>query len=158
EVEDEHQLLWRVLATLMKYQRFPDDAAPESLKLLDPAVVTRVESSQDSRNLLEIWNALGLEPHPALCYVVTAPLDLDITLEAPLVLTKTVRYKRIGVEAVDRNNIQIGGVVRDASGAPLQHVTVRRDSGQENAVTNAAGQYVLRAIPAGSVVLRVVRE
>ena len=162
EVEDEHQLLWRLLATLMKHQHFPEDTLPESLKSLDPGIVTRLEAPQDGRNLVEIWNALGLEPHPALCYVVTAPLDLDIALEAPLVLTRTARYgkwdKNSELKNADQEHIQIGGVVRDKSGTPLPHVTVKRDAGHESVITNAEGRYILHGVPAGSVVLTVLAQ
>ena len=32
EIEDEHRLLWRVLATLLKYPQVPDELLPEELR------------------------------------------------------------------------------------------------------------------------------
>lgn len=159
EVEDEHQLLWRLLATLMKHQQFPAAALPNSLKSLDPGIVTRVERQHEGGNLLEIWNALGSRPHPALCYVVTAPLDLEVAFEVPLILTRTARYKTMDrVGESDRIGIQIGGVVRDKIGKPLPDITVKIGAGGEGATTNAAGQYVLHGVPAGPVNLSVLEQ
>src|SRR5262249_8465711 len=147
EVEDEHQLLWRMLAILMRHQHLPTDVLPDALKFLDPAIVTRIEDRQDGRSSIELWNALGVAPRAAFCYVVTAPLDLEVALELPLVLTRSAHYKTIGGQVSDRTGIQIGGVVRDGNGRPLPQVIIKRDSSTEEAVTNADGQYVLRGLP-----------
>src|SRR4029453_10308911 len=32
DIDDENELLWRVLATLLKHQQFPPDALPDSLR------------------------------------------------------------------------------------------------------------------------------
>ena len=100
DVEDEHELLWRVLATLMKYREFPHEVMPESLQSLDTIITSRVAVQQENRQLPELWNALATKPHPGLSYIITAPLDLDVAIEAPLVLTRTTRYRRMdGVES-----------------------------------------------------------
>jgi len=158
EVDDEHLLLWRLMATLMKYRNLPEDTLPDSLKSLDPAIVTRIEATQESRNVAELWNAFGFRPHPAVCYAVTAPLDLEIALEAPLVFTKSVRYRRFDIDAADRTGIHIGGTVRNKGGAPLQHVIIKRDSSTQSVTTNAAGQYLLPNIPAGELSLTVFEK
>jgi hypothetical protein len=74
------------------------------------------------------------------------------------VLTRTARYKRIGFDIPDRTGIQIGGVVRDKSGVPLQLVTVKRNSSSDSVTTNAAGQYVLGNVPTGSLTLTVLEK
>jgi hypothetical protein len=63
-----------------------------------------------------LWGAFDLPPHPALIYVVTVPVDLDITFQSPLVLTRTARYKRIAGDEVIETDIHIGGVMRDTKG------------------------------------------
>jgi uncharacterized protein DUF4255/carboxypeptidase family protein len=155
EVEDEHHLLWRLLAALLRYRELPPDTLSESLKTLEPGIVTRVEGPQESRNILEVWNALGLKPHPAVSYAVTAPLDLEIELEAPLVFTRTARYGRLGLDLPDQSGIQIGGTVRNKAGTPLENVVVKRHRSSETATTNKEGHYVLRGVPSGSVTLSV---
>ena len=42
EIADEHDLLWRMLATLMKYQQLPHEVLPESLRSLEPPLTTRM--------------------------------------------------------------------------------------------------------------------
>ena len=157
EIEDEHQLLWRLLATLMKHQQLPADVLPTLISSLEPGVTTRIGDQQERGPLLEIWNSLGAQPRAALCYIVTAPLELDIALELPLVLTRTARYRTMGgVKQIDRTRIQIGGVVRDKAGLPLAQLTVRIEPDGEGATTNESGQYVLRQVPSGPVVLSVL--
>jgi len=160
ERRDEHELLWRVLATLMKYPELPRDTLPDSLRELHPPLTARFEEEAESARILQLWNALGTPPHPALCYVVTAPLDLDIVLEAPLVLTRIARYRSLaaGAEAYAAR-IQIGGVVRDRQGRPLAGIGVRlAESAAEPSVTGADGQFVLGGVPNGTVKLSLANK
>lgn len=158
ERQDEHELLWRVLATLLKYHELPGDVLPDSLRQLAPPLTARFDDEGEGARMLQLWNALGTPPRPALCYVVTAPLDLDITLEAPLVLTRTARYRSLAAEATAyATRIQIGGVVRDQNGRPLDGVRVRlAESAAEGSFTGADGQFVLRGVPSGTVKLNLV--
>ena len=155
DVEDEHELLWRVLATLMKYREFPQDLLAQTLKALEPAITTRIAGQPESAQMLELWNALGTRPHPSLCYIVTAPLDLEVTFDVPLVLTRTARY-RLTAHTEPEVFIQIGGIVRDNKGNPIVGVVVKTDSGAEESRTNPAGQYLLRDVPTGPVTLSVL--
>src|SRR5436309_12564833 len=40
-VEDEHQLLWRVLVTLIRHPQFPPELLSDELRVLDPPLSTR---------------------------------------------------------------------------------------------------------------------
>jgi Pvc16 N-terminal domain/Carboxypeptidase regulatory-like domain len=157
DVEDEHQLLWRVLATFMKHSEFPRDLLSQPLKSLQPALTTRIAAPSDSGQLLDLWNALGTKPHPALCYIVTAPLDLDVAFEVPLVLTKTSRY-RLSAHDKPEVFVQIGGVIRDREGRPIADVVIKTTSGTEESTTNPAGQYLLRNVPEGPITLTLLRK
>src|SRR5262245_42266541 len=99
DVEDEHELLWRVLFTLLKHQQYPVEMLPESLRALTPPVTARLATPDEGRNMLDIWSALGSEPRPAMCYIVTAPMDLGLTIDAPLVLSRRARYVRLSADA-----------------------------------------------------------
>ena len=158
DVGDEHMLLWRVLATLMKHEHFPPDVLPESLRSADPPLRTRILGTDEGPRLLDLWSALETPPHPALLYVVTAPLDLEIEIQSPLVLTRTARYMRMHGDAPLEVGIHIGGVIRDREGQPVAGVSVTlAGRAVEGAVTNAEGEFVLRRVPAGPVTLRVLR-
>lgn len=156
DVEDEHLLLWRALVTLLKHPRLPDDVLSAPLRALDPPLTTQVSPPDDGAPLLELWSGLEAAPRPALLYVVTAPVELDFTRLAPLVLTRTARYARVGRDAPADERRQIGGVVRDAGGQPLANARVAIDGGaSEGALTAADGTFRMAAVPAGPITLRV---
>jgi hypothetical protein len=154
EVADEHELLWRVLATLLKHQELPDDALPEPMRGLGGAS-GRLATPQDAFNLLDIWSAIGTRPRPALCYVLTAPLDLAFTFDSPLVLTRTARHYRVAGGHEPRVAVHIGGVVRDRDDRPLAGVEVTPVGSARTAVTDAEGRYRLHSLPEGRRRLRV---
>lgn len=156
EIADEHQLLWRVLATLMKYHEIPPEILPEELQRLEVPVIARAAQPDDSGRTSELWSALGLGPHPTIMYVVTAPLDLDVVIEAPLVLTRTTQYTRFHDAPEPEIGYHIGGVVRGSDGEPLPGVSVAVEgSGARVCLTDDAGQYVLRRVSPGTVHLLV---
>jgi hypothetical protein len=160
-IEDEHQLLWRTLVTLMKYPQLPPEVLPEELRTLEPPLTTRVSQPDDGPRLWELWNGLEMPPRPALLYVVTAPIDLEIAFEAPLVLTRTARYGRFADDktlAAPETGVQIGGMVRNRRGEPLAGASVAVEgSAAGSSVTNSEGQFTLAGVPSGAVTLRVSR-
>jgi hypothetical protein len=157
EIEDEHRLLWRVLATLLKYPQLPGELLPEELRGGEIAITTKANQMDEGRRLMDVWGGLGATPHPAIYYVVTAPLDLDVVVRSPLVLTRTLRYRRLaGEPAPDETATDIGGALRDKNGQPVSGASLLiEDSAREPVVTNAAGEFVLPAVAAGTVRLRV---
>jgi hypothetical protein len=159
EVEDEYELIWRALLTLLRYPLIPQELLSEELRSLEPAPTTKVSQADEGQRLSAIWTALGVPPHPALYYVVTVPVDMDMVIEAPLVLTRTARYKRGHTDEIPPEiGIQIGGVVRSSEGQPLANVRValegRAALGSE---TNEEGRFILGGVPSGTVKLRISR-
>lgn len=57
EIADEHEILWRTLATLMKYPQIPADVLPNSMKDLDPPFTARMGEQSDTERLPELWNS-----------------------------------------------------------------------------------------------------
>jgi hypothetical protein len=157
EIEDEHRLLWRVLATLLKYPQVPDELLPEEMRGGDFPVTTKTNQMDEGRRLMDVWSGLGVSPHPAIYYVVTAPLDLDVIVRSPLVLTRTVRYRRSADESVESDfTTDIGGVVRTKTREPVAGVSlVIEGSAREPVLTNDMGQYLLSAIAQGALRVRV---
>lgn len=155
EIEDEHALLWRTLVTLLKYPELPEELLPEAITALALPVATKVNPGGEGRRLLDLWSALGAPPRSALCYSVTVPVDLDLVISAPVVLTRTARYRRTaGGDAPTETRVHIGGVVRTREGAALAGVRVALvERAAESVVTDAAGRYTLRNVPQGEVPL-----
>lgn len=155
--EDEHTLLWRTLVTFLKYQELPDAILPAPIRNLDPAVVTSIKKPEDSGELTDLWSGLEEKPHPALLYVVTVPLDLDIEITAPLVLTRTARYER--TTDPDRPLEQythIGGRIVDRQGQRISGVHVAVAGRARDAVTtDQRGQFTLADVPSGTLTLQV---
>ena len=107
EVEDEHQLLWRVLLTLVRHPQFPAEVLPEELRTLEPALTTQVSRADEGQRLSGVWTALGVPPHPALCYVVTVPVDMNLVIEAPLVLTRNLFWTSIQFHVVPLAKVKL---------------------------------------------------
>jgi uncharacterized protein DUF4255 len=158
DVEDEHQVLWRVLATLMRHQQFPQDVLADVLRSVTPPITTRLAGKDDPRAFSDLWTALGTRPRPALAYVLTAPLELAIAIQAPLVLTRTARYRRLAADDASREiGIHIGGVIRDSSGHPLSDVLVHREDSSDAAVSDIDGRFVLHGVREGEMTVTVGR-
>ena len=157
-IEDEHLLLWRALVTLMKYSTIPAELVPPSARVHELPVATKVTKPDDSPRPLDLWSALETPPRPALLYVVTLPVDLEIMLESPLVLTRTTRYLRPLDGGPVEQGVHIGGVVRDRRGRPLAGARVAAAGKVFEATTSAEGEFVLPDVGTGPVTLRVSRE
>lgn len=156
EIEDEHLLLWRTLSTLMKYQEIPDDYLPSELQRQSPRVVSHIGQPDDDVHMGQVWTGLNVEARPALCYVVTVPLDLEWSLSAPLVLTRSTRYIREPDGVAAGSFTAIGGTVRDAAGEPVAGVLVHvRGSAADPTRTGDDGRFRLRRLPFGAVTLDV---
>jgi hypothetical protein len=166
EVEDEHQLLWRVLSTLVRYPQIPEELLPETVRLLEIPLVTQLCQGEESQRLLGIWNALGAQPRPALAYTVTVPVELATVIEAPLVFTRVARYQRFSSNPNTRLSPEeqqaveigrkIGGVIRNKSGVALAGVRVSIEGRANESITNAEGRFVLSNVPVGQVNLRIL--
>lgn len=156
-VADEHLLIWRTLSVLMKYRELPSDILTEALRGVSPTIKTQVAQPDETVHMSQVWGSLNADIRPSLCYVVTAPLDLDVTLIAPLVLTRTFRYTRRPDETATDADMHIGGTVRDRAGEPVAGVRLRaRGSAAADSITDALGRFTIRHAVAGPVTLDVV--
>jgi uncharacterized protein DUF4255/carboxypeptidase family protein len=159
EISDEHLLLWRTLSTLMKYREIPEEFLPEALRGCSPPITTQIAQPDDEIQLPQIWSGLNADMRPALYYVVTVPLDLNIAIEAPLVLTRTFRYTRRPDATATETDRQIGGTVRDRAGDPVAGATIRaRGSAAEDSVTDGLGRFTIRHALPGPVTLEVTNR
>jgi hypothetical protein len=158
EPEDEQRLIWRALATLLRYQQFPSEVLPDALRDLDPPLSAKVAQGEDDVRPLDVWGALNTWPRPSFGYTLIAPLDLDITIQAPLVLTRTARYMRFFGEPEEAEaEVHIGGVVRLKNGKPAAGARIRPvGAAGQDTVTGEDGSFRLRGVHPGDVELRVI--
>jgi hypothetical protein len=155
--EDAYRLLWRTIGVLMRAPELGPELFPDDLRIEAP-IVARVAQPDSGIKLLDVWSAVGIEPRPAFGYVVTLPIDLAISFEAPLALTRTVGFRRLGSPERMAAKTYIHGVVRDRAGASLSDITVA--SATEPAAwtrTDAQGAFTLPTPEKGQLDLRLSR-
>lgn len=140
DVETEHQLLWWALRTLLQHPELPPKDWRTEWKGLTPEVIAQLESleaplptrigdKEDSARLLDIWSALDAPPRPALVYIVTVPMDLDVSQNAPLVFTRTLRYRdTVDETPADEWHHIAGTVTKDGKPVAGAVVTIERQA------------------------------
>jgi hypothetical protein len=170
-IEDEQLLIWRTLAVLLRYPALPTELLADEVRALDVSLLTKITRLGEGQPSLDIWQAFEVPPRPALLYTVTAPLDPEVTIEAPLVLTRTTRFTRSSPEdeaagiGITRDraivvaaSVQVGGVVRDRQGNLLAGVAVAIEGrAMDPVITNHEGRFTLGSRQPGQLVLRVSR-
>ncbi|HEX2914626.1 MAG TPA: Pvc16 family protein [Chloroflexia bacterium] len=123
-VEDEHRLLWYVLATLIRYPTLPPDVLEAPLQNQPFPLLTKVAQSDGIlRNTADVWTALDNQLKPVLPYVVTMALDSHFSLTSREVRSKFLRInppESDGNSAPEEGLTQIGGRVLDAANPARQ--------------------------------------
>ncbi len=93
DVEDEHRLLWRLLAVFLKHPELPEDVLQGDLK--DVGKIKAGLLPQDEMpNPTDLWNVLSNDIRPAIHYRVVLPLDVAKRFTGPLVLKKTIKVEQ----------------------------------------------------------------
>jgi hypothetical protein len=154
--EDEHRLLWRVLAALARHPTLPEGYAQGSLKNQPFAVTTRVARPDPKAHIspADVWQALENRIRPAINYIVTLALEPAEVPAGPPVFTRVLRVEQIDGHETSET-IAINGRVLDRTDAArgLGNVVVRvRETGAE-ALTDESGQFLLARVPRGPITL-----
>ncbi|MGY2896263.1 DUF4255 domain-containing protein [Deinococcus sp. UYEF24] len=126
ELEDqEWQVLWRVLATLMRNTEWPDIMLPEEARRLDTPIHSQVANPEGAPRQSEVWSALGTAPRPSLHYVLTVPLDLNIEYLRTLVVEVGVGIRDMDSGATLQTSRRYGWTLRGLDGVGLPGAEVR---------------------------------
>ncbi|MEA2526561.1 MAG: hypothetical protein QOF73_3788 [Thermomicrobiales bacterium] len=151
DVEDEHRLLWRVLATMIRCPELPRHLLQGGLADVGWPVITEVAQPDGLlRDPADVWSALDNRIRPSVNVVVTLPLADSDPLEAPLVLTRRLRFDENGRTV---EYIQIGGTVTGEDGSPIADAVVRVRDHAHTTVSTSDGRFWLSGLPAGSYTL-----
>ncbi len=157
DTSDQHRLLGHVLTVLLKYPELPEETMSGSLRDL-PWPVHALAAQPDGvmRNTADFWSALDNNLKPSINYVVTVPVDTDVSVTAPEVKTKAFKFGDTSGGAAEEN-LQISGVVRrkDGSTGKLAGISVLVKELQMVASTDEAGNFSFRKMSAGSYTLEV---
>ena len=90
-VDDEHRLLWYVLATLSRFPLVPADLYQGELAGQDILISTLVAQPDGPlRNPADFWASLDNRLKASINCIVTVPLDLDMQFTAPVVSTRVL--------------------------------------------------------------------
>lgn len=94
EVHDEEwQVLWRVLATLMRNAEWADEILPREIRTLEMGLQSHVAQADGSPRTAELFSSLGIPPRAALHYALTVPLDLNVEIQSPLAIGVNVAFQ-----------------------------------------------------------------
>lgn len=156
--EDEHRLLWYVLATMVRYPYFPADVLPDILQTQPSPILTKVAQPDGIlRNAADVWTALDNQLKPVLTYVVTMALDAQLVSSSMQVRNKFLRIMPPDTDAPARlarkdglkppesgysESLQIGGYVTDANNPdqPIRAEVILLEQGL-NVRTDTRGRY-----------------
>ena len=94
--EDEHQLLWHVLATLSRHPSLPEDTYEGEVRAQPFGIIARVAQPDDGpRNVVEMWQAIDNKVRPTITYTLTVALDPNVATSGPLVLRRRTRVEQL---------------------------------------------------------------
>jgi hypothetical protein len=151
DVEDEHRLLWRVLATMIRCPEIPRHLLQGGLARVAWPIITEVAQPDGLlRDPADVWSALDNRIRPSVNVVVTLPLDDTEPLIAPLVLTRRLRIDEFGRMA---EIVQVAGTVTNEDGTPLPEVVVRVRGHAHATVTTREGRFWLAGLAPGAYTL-----
>jgi hypothetical protein len=159
--EDEHLLLWRVLAALARFSALPEDLLQGDLKDQPmPIPASVAQPDQMPANYADLWQALDNRIRPVLTYVLTLVLDPEIAVTRPLTLTAP----RVRVHNVDRRDMAdqllVRGRVRDSKDAArlIKGAMVLLQETGDRVLTDEDGHFAFPNAPRGPITLLVRAE
>jgi hypothetical protein len=168
EPEDEHRILGRVLASLYRNMRLPEEHHKGALEGFESSIPLRAMPPDHLQKSTDFWGVMDNELRANLTWVVTAPLDVFAPHSGPMVRTRTLRVGRLAnteteaadeAELLSREMHHVGGIVHrgedeseGVAGARLSIegtgvVAVSDEHGKFSFSPLAAGSYDVRVEP-----------
>ena len=159
QTEDEHAILWRVLAALASHPTLPEEVCQGELAA--QVFPMRTETAQPSiaiENLPDLWGVMENELRPSINCVVTLAMEREVSFTSPLVLTKQVTVRQRGdTDSEGEEIIQIAGIVRrrGQDGEPLSGATIMLVETGRSAKSDKYGRYSFSNVARGTYHVRV---
>ncbi len=166
-VEDEHSLLWHVLATLFQYPELPPDFLQGQLKgepTPIPTEVARVDGAL--KNAADFWTALDNQLKPSLHYQVTLPLDvarLKVVSGPPVRLKITrildrhepARQEEMHLRAGIGGVVAVAGSGKDGTEEAVGGATVSLVEAGRQVLSDTAGFYRFTNLDKGNYTIKI---
>jgi hypothetical protein len=166
EVEDEHRLLWRCLAALIRYQKIPHEMLQGDLPATQdwPVPIKVAQPDAVFKNPADFWTGMEVYVKPGINVVITLALDPQLFIDIPLVLTRRVRvYPDIKAEGSGEElpSVQFGGWVFSGPGPEAGRVPGAQVLIVEKNISTIADQYgrfKFDHVPHGRYTLRAISD
>ena len=153
----EHRLLSQALQLLGRHPTVPAAFLQGSLAGQEPPLPMIVPQIEGLKSPAEFWTAMGSRLRAALTVTVTISVPLIADVIGPAVTTIDAAYGDRGpLGPVDEPWAAIGGLVRDAGGAPIAGATVDVLDAGLRRVTDEEGRFVFPRVPRGNRTARAV--
>lgn len=111
DTADQHQLLSHILTTLYRHPEIPDELLQGALASVSSPIRTwTAQPDGVLRNSADFWSALDNNLKPSINYVVTIPVDISVSFEAPETSTRIMRFLKEGAESPEET-LMISGVI-----------------------------------------------
>lgn len=110
KVEDEHQLLWRALASFKKYKDLMPSECEGALRYQTRNLpMTVAVMGENPLNLADLWGVLDNQMRLGFVLSITVELDTEIGFDAPLVLEADIRVGRKYESEQEMRNPELTG-------------------------------------------------
>jgi len=96
DVADEHQLLGRVLATLLRYPLLPDEVLKGTMQTQPLPIQTWIGQPERTPNAWDFWSSLDGRLKAGISCVVTTSIEPHPVEEVGLVTEKVLRLQETG--------------------------------------------------------------
>lgn len=157
EVHDEEwQVLWRVLATLMRNAEWPEEILPREIKALETGLQSQVAQAEGSPRTTELFSSLGISPRAALNYTLTAPLDLNVEIQSSLAIGVDVAFQDVQGNTLLQVQ-RYAWKFLDDQGQPVPGVEVRLPDRPGYSVSGLDGTFTTR-VPHAKVKQLMIRR
>lgn len=157
EVEDEHEILWRVLGALVNANPLPEELLQGRLVEQPFPLATRAaHRTEELPDITDVWTVLNNQYRPTINYTITLALERTQETSIPIVFAKRLELGVIPQARRYGGLTQIAGVVyerdtrRTIPGAEVVHV--ERGTRVE---TDEFGRYSLPGLQDGEHRLRL---
>ncbi len=96
DVSDEHQLLGRILTTLLRYPLLPDEVLKGTMQTQPLPLQAWIAQPDRTPNAWDFWSSLDGRLKAGISYAVTASLEPHPAEEFDLVTERTLKLQEIG--------------------------------------------------------------
>jgi len=151
----EHRLLAEVLQLLSRFPLIPDAFLQGSLIGQVPPVQLQIAHPDDMRNAAEFWAAVGNRLRPSIVAAATITMPIFPVETFPVVISEGKALQQTNVPGSRVELFRIAGHITDAASLPVAGATVRIVERGRTTLSDAAGAFIVSALPAGTFTLRV---